>query len=279
MVSYIIVSYNTKEFTIGTIRSIVAHCSDCEIIVVDNASVDGTQFAIKETFSADNVKLVENKDNVGFSKANNIGAKIAKGDFLVFINPDTEVKSDIGKEMYKLYLKKFADKNVILSPTILNPDGSYQHHLNVFPVKSIYVFFKHGIKSIRRRVCRLIKTDWITGVCLCMTKAMFDLIGGWNEQFELYMEDMEICFRAIKKYNGKVYSTTDYSIIHYGNQSGKKVFANPYEREKKCFNSMRKFYSIYFDDNKFVKYLKFIYKIKKNENVKRYCKEVFDIEL
>lgn len=279
MVSYIIVSYNTKEYTLNTIRSIIAHCTEPEIIVVDNASTDGTQTAVKEAFSGDKVCLIENECNLGFSKANNVGAKNAKGEFLVFINPDTLVESDIGNEMYELYRSRFNGENVILSPTILNPDRTYQHHLNLFPIKSFSVLFKHFVKSVKKRTSRLIKSDWITGVCLCMTRITFDLIGGWNELFELYMEDMEICYRAVKKYGGKVYATKDQHIIHFGNQSGKKTFATPYDREKKGYDSLRKFYNVYFNEKKFIAYMKFIYKIKKNDNVKRYCRENLNIEL
>ena len=87
MISYIIVSYNTLNLTVQAIDSIIDKCKDYEIIVVDNDSQDGTVQAIIEKYDNNKtVTLINSGGNVGFSIANNLGAKYAKGDFFVFVN-------------------------------------------------------------------------------------------------------------------------------------------------------------------------------------------------
>ncbi len=105
MISYIIVSYNTSEFTQNTVETIIKSCSDCEIIVVDNNSSDNTVNDIQNRFA----EFIDSKlfviacgENNGFSKGNNIGAERARGDYFVFINPDTVVVSDIGAQLKKI---------------------------------------------------------------------------------------------------------------------------------------------------------------------------------
>ena len=110
MISYIIVSYNTSEFTQNTVETIIKNCSDCEIIVVDNNSSDNTVNDIQNRFA----EFIDSKlfviacgENNGFSKGNNIGAERARGDYFVFINPDTVVVSDIGAQLKTIAETKY----------------------------------------------------------------------------------------------------------------------------------------------------------------------------
>ena len=151
MISYIIVSYNTSEFTQNTVETIIKNCSDCEIIVVDNNSSDNTVNDIQNRFA----EFIDSKlfviacgENNGFSKGNNIGAERARGDYFVFINPDTVVVSDIGAQLKKIAETKYKNKKVILSPQILNPDYTEQHSMNSFPFAGLKLFFKKAIKQI-----------------------------------------------------------------------------------------------------------------------------------
>ncbi|MCW8812906.1 MAG: glycosyltransferase family 2 protein, partial [Chlorobium sp.] len=123
-VSIIIVNYNVKEFLLNLLHSIEKASSNIskEIIVIDNASDDGSVEAIKEKFLS--VKLIDNKNNIGFGSANNQGLKIAQGKYILFINPDCIVSEDTFDKMIT-----FFEENVncgLAGCKILNSDGSLQ---------------------------------------------------------------------------------------------------------------------------------------------------------
>lgn len=271
VISYIIVSYNTVNLTVQAIDSIIAKCKDCEIIVVDNNSCDGTVEVITKKYEDNElVTLIKSGGNVGFSIANNLGARRAKGDFYVFINPDTVCIEDIGNKLYEVYMERFFDKDVILSPQILNPDYTNQHCMNLFPVITLRTAYDKLVKILNRNKIR--KSDWITGVSLSMTKSTFIKLGGWNEKYDLYSEDMDLCYR-LRKLKGASYVVRDVKLIHYGNQSGKQVYNSEYKSEQKKLNSLRKFYELYYDDKKFTRYIKFLSLFDKNGYKRRYIKE------
>lgn len=279
MISYIIVSYNTTEFTRNTIASIMEHCTDHEIIVVDNNSPDTTVNDIRNQFSSEigkSLQVIACDENHGFSKANNIGAKQAKGDFLVFINPDTVVMSDIGKEMLNLVDTEFKNRKVIVSPQILNPDLTKQHCVNLFPIINVKSVFKKISKIMRSKLpIKFIKADWITGVCLCMKRDVYDMLGGWNEYYDLYSEDLDICYKLKERYGGKIILSKEHKLIHYGNQSGKKVYKTNYSLYKKKMDALKKFYMLYLDMDKFKKLLKFYQKHQPSEELEIYYGENF----
>ena len=279
IISYIIVSYNTSYLTQNTVASILNNCSNSEIIVVDNNSADSTVEDLTKRFDKEllekKLNIVASKENNGFSKGNNIGASLAHGDFFVVINPDTIVLSDIGKELLMIAETKYKDKHLILSPQIVNPNMTNQHCLNSFPFLKIGTLFKRIIKKIKiKHSHRLIKTDWITGVCLCMRRSTFNALSGWNEKYDLYSEDLDICYRLKKMLKGQVVAATDYKLIHYGNQSGGQVFKSSYSSYEKKMNSLRIFFNIYYSDKKFIRLMKFYKLINKNENASKYYNEL-----
>ena len=271
MISYIIVSYNTVDLTIQTIRSIIENCVDYEVIVIDNDSCDGTVESLRKIFgNYTNIHVINSGSNLGFSKANNIGAKIAKGDFFVFVNPDTVFIDDIGTKLLQMYRSKFKNKEVILSPQILNPDYTEQHCMNLFPVLSVRTLIGKMQKTISYGNIR--KSDWITGVSLSMSRETYEKLKGWNEIFDLYSEDLDICYR-LRKMGGRSYVIKNIKLIHYGNQSGKQVYKTTYESERKKLNSLRVFYQQYYDDSKFLTYLRVIKILFKNTNIEHYINE------
>lgn len=271
MTSFIIVSFNTSEFTVNTIRSIIEKCSDYEIIVVDNNSSDDTVEKIRLIFKNEigvSLKLVASSKNNGFSKGNNIGANMARGDYLCFINPDTVVVCDLSKGLTNFI--KAERKNIIVSPQIINPDLTEQHCTNTFPVLNLHLFFSHFLKKNRKKIK---KVDWLTGVCLFMKKETFDALGGWNEEFALYSEDLDICYRLKKYLRGNCLLNTNIKLIHYGNQSGKKVYKTQYDSLKRKFDSLRIFYKLYYNDKKFWNWIKFLYRLNKDSNLLTYIEE------
>lgn len=272
MISYIIVSYNTCQYTIQTVESIMKNCNHYEIIVIDNNSTDNTVQEL-QALNNSNLVIIRSKVNLGFSKANNLGAKSAKGDFFVFINPDTLVLSDVGNELYELYKTSFVGTKTILSPQIINADYTLQHCNNLFPVISVKTPFKYLKKRLDNNR-DLIKCDWITGVCLSMPRNVFVELNGWNEIYDLYAEDLDICYRAHLK-GGECCIVKNIKIIHYGNQSGKQVYKTNYESFKKKNSSLRKYFDAYYSDRYFYLYMKIQAWLFRNKNAKRYLVEEF----
>ena len=278
MISYIIVSYNTSEFTQNTVETIIKSCSDCEIIVVDNNSSDNTVNDIQNRFA----EFIDSKlfviacgENNGFSKGNNIGAERARGDYFVFINPDTVVVSDIGAQLKKIAETKYKNKKVILSPQILNPDYTEQHCMNSFPFAGLKLFFKKAIKQINLKSNKkYIKSDWVTGVCLAMTKEVYGQLNGWNEEFDLYSEDLDICYRLKKNLRGQAVVCRQLKLVHYGNQSGKKVYVTNYASYKKKSDSLKKFFLLHSTEKRFIKWLKFCKRYNNSEELERYYGEL-----
>ena len=122
--SIIIVNYNTREFLNQCLTSLFESESDIasELIVVDNASVDGSGSMVRKEFPS--VVLIENKKNLGFSKANNIGTKAGRGRYFLFLNPDTIVPRGSLERMLNFF-KSHPDAGVV-GPQLVFPDGSLQ---------------------------------------------------------------------------------------------------------------------------------------------------------
>lgn len=234
--SIIIVSYNTREITENCLKSIISSKwkSDYEIIVVDNDSHDGSVEMIKEKYPQ--VKLIANKSNKLFSIANNQGAEIASGRWLLLLNSDTLVKGD---NLQKLL--DFADttpKDVIcIGPKLLNKDGSLQSEGN-FGDSHFDMIVKHfklasflpaflgkailppGTYRWNKNVVH--EVGWVVGAAMMMRAHDYKKIGGLNEQLEFYGEEPEFCYRARKK-GFKTWYYPHAEIIHYGGASTTKL--------------------------------------------------------
>lgn len=193
-VSIIILSYNTKSLTLACINSITKQYKDelqkgkFEIIVVDNASMDSTVSSIRGKSAA---RIIENKENYGFSKGSNAGAKQAKGRYLFFLNSDTQIENDglIG-------MVNFLDthKNVGILGGGLEA-GRFYNILTVF----IMLLGGERLGLGRFSPKKEMPVDWVSGASFMILKDTFMRLGGFDERLFMYMEDMELCFRALKQ--------------------------------------------------------------------------------
>ena len=228
-ISVIIVSWNVREFLVPCINSIIAKTSfkDYEIIVVDNASSDGTVETVKNRFPS--VKLIENGENLGFARACNIGAKKARAKYLFFLNPDTELR-----EKALDNLLSFLEKNMeadAVGAKLLWPDGNYQESYRRFPgtffsileVFEFHYYFPgnslklcsvYGPKSFEKSQ----EIDWVVGAAFAVRREIFGKINGFDEDFFMYSEDVDLCKR-IKNAGGKVYFCPDSKVVHYRGKS------------------------------------------------------------
>lgn len=231
-ISIIIVSFNTKELLSQCIKSIFKHTKgiNFEIIVVDNASTDGSQQLIKSDFPK--VILIESEINIGFGRANNLGAKHASGDYLFLLNSDTLLIENSIK-ILKDFIDNESDPNLAVVGCKLL-DKNKKPHISYGNFPSIYQeIFEYGLLKIFKKYyaeklspsvidkgSKIKNVDYIIGADMFFKKSVFDSIGGFDEDFFLYYEETEICYR-LKKLGYKIVWNPNTSIIHYVGSSGK----------------------------------------------------------
>lgn len=247
--SIIIVNYNVKEFLQNLLHSIQKAASQIkyEIILVDNASDDGSVEFIREKFPQ--ITLIENKVNQGFSKGNNIALKIAKGDFILLINPDTIMSEDTITRMIDFF-NAHPDAG-LAGCKILNPDGSLQLACRrSFPgpwtsfckVTGLSTMFPKSRLFARYNLTYLdenstYEVDAISGSFMMMKKEVYEKVGGFDEQFFMYGEDLDLCYR-IQQNGYKVYYYPGTQIIHYKGESTKR---SSLDETKYFYNAMNLF--------------------------------------
>lgn len=231
--SIIIVNYNVKEFLQNLLHSIEKASSNIvkEIIVVDNASDDGSVEVIKEKFPS--VKLLENKINVGFGRANNQGLAIAKGKYFLFINPDCIVSEDTLDKMISFF-ESHPDCG-LAGCKILNSDGTLQlacrrsfpgpwtSFTKVTGLSNIFsssrIFARYNLTYLDEN--KTYEVDAVSGSFMMIRKEVYQKTGGFDEQFFMYGEDLDLCYR-VQKNDYKVFYVHSTQIIHYKGESTKR---------------------------------------------------------
>ena len=231
--SIIIVNYNVKEFLQNLIHSIykAAQRITFEIIVVDNASNDGSVEFIREKFPL--VKLISNNKNLGFSRGNNIGLKEATGKYILLINPDTLVSEDTFEKMIRFFQDN--PEAGLAGCKILNPDGTLQlacrrsfpgpwtSFCKVTGLSSMFpksrLFAKYNLTYLDAD--QTYEVDAISGSFMMLTKEIYEKVGGLDEQFFMYGEDLDFCYR-VQKAGYKVIYFHETQIIHYKGESTRR---------------------------------------------------------
>jgi GT2 family glycosyltransferase len=205
-VSVIIVSYNTADLTLACLASLKAAAGDKEIFIVDNASTDDSVSRIRESFPE--VRLIANDANRGFAAANNQALPLCHGRYIIYLNPDTAVKTDTLTRA-AAYMDEHGDVG-LAGAKILNPDGSLQPS-----VSYRYPGEKHASGE----------TAGLTGHIACVLGAFMIVrreliceLNGFDEDFFLYGEDQDLCWR-IRQRNFAIAYIEDAQVFHWGGQS------------------------------------------------------------
>ena len=228
--SIIILNYNTKDLTIECIDSLVDQYKQeldngqFEVILVDNASTDGSLEAFKK-LKTKNLKLIESKENLGFSKGCNLGAKNAAGEYLLFLNSDTEIK-DQGFVKMLDYIKKNETVG-ILGGALKNENGTSQSSAGKFYNLFNLFLMLIGLERLgflRESPKLTKKVDWVSGACLMIKRKIFEKIGGFEKELFMYGEDMELCFKAGKK-GFATYFYPEITLFHKERGSSNRTFA------------------------------------------------------
>lgn len=233
-VSVIIVNWNTRDELRECLRSL--HPSlhpdvQAEIIVVDNASWDDSVAMVKREFPE--VKLIENRLNEGFGKAHNRAAQVAQGRYLLLLNSDARAHPGALKQ-----LVDYADVHPevgIIAPKVLNPDGSLQYSCRRFPVYEAGLFRNTLLGRLfpQNRFVRdylmtdfdhahTMEVDWVSGCAMLIRRETWHHLGGFDEQFFMYCEDVDLCWRAHEA-GWKVVYHPDAVVTHAIGQSTDKA--------------------------------------------------------
>lgn len=231
-VSFIIVNYNTGGLLRNCLESIRNNVKlPFEVIVVDNHSSDESLNLCNKIFLSDERYCsLPLDENIGFAKGCNYGAKMSSGNFLYFLNPDTEIEHSLDRDIS--YVMEHPD-TVYVSP-LVNPNGSEENPKRVMPtLKNIFLW------NIRSRKAAY----WYKGASVFLSREMFIHLGQWPEDYFMYSEDLDLFFNIWKK--GIPVKKLSTPILHFGGVSSSKVWSS-LEREIAVQTSFRIFYDKYF---------------------------------
>jgi GT2 family glycosyltransferase len=236
--SIVIVSHNTKKLLADCLNAVTQQISGVlyEVIVIDNASIDGSCEMVRKEFPS--VNLIENHTNPGFSAANNQGMRLSKTPIIICLNPDTIVLPGIITEV-----KNAFDLNPhigALGIRILNPNHSIQPSWGVFSSAWTEFFFQcflyklfpspfplgKEIHPLQKRSYQYAhRVDWVSGAFLAVRRCVFYKTEGFDENIFLYGEDMEWCWR-IWKAGFQVWFWPEAEVIHFNKSASNRNFEN-----------------------------------------------------
>ncbi len=201
--SIIIINFNGKKWLKDCFDSVYRQTyQNFEIIFIDNASTDDSIDFVRSNYPK--VKIIQNNKNIGFGRANNLGVKKAKGEVIFFLNNDTVINKDI---LQKLIIFKTKNNLDIVGPKILNYEGKNMH-LDKKRTIDYTGYLGYGSR-----------TFYIDGCALMINKKDFKNLGGFDEKYFIYSEEIDLCWRA-HLYGLKVEVCNTTSIRHYTGATG-----------------------------------------------------------
>lgn len=232
-VSIIVISYNTREMTLACLRSVHEQTSvPFELIVLDNASTDGSAEAIAEEFPE--LHLIASKDNLGFAAGNNEAIKVATGDYLLLLNPDTEVLDRAIDRLFD-YTLAHPEAGITGGRTVF-PDGALNIAscwMRITPwsafcmatgltaaFRGSSLFNPEGMGDWARDSVR--EVDIVVGCFLMIPRALWFELGGFDLKYFMYGEEADLCLRA-KAMGYRPSITPDAEIVHLIGASSNKV--------------------------------------------------------
>jgi GT2 family glycosyltransferase len=262
----IVVNYEVKQLLKRCLQSIFEFQRDLkfEVIVVDNNSSDHSQEMLKGNYPQ--VKLIENHRNLGFSRACNQGIKQSQGRYILLLNPDTELTPGGIKKMIDFMDSK--PKVGICSPKMMDQKGNLQFSCRSFPS---YLTAISSSQSILNRLfpenflsqkyllkeknhSQIMEVDWVSGSCLLAKRIMLEKVGLLDERFYMYVEDVDLCYRAKKSGFSVFYFPQAVVIHHIGKSAEKKKMTMLLEHHR----SMYYFYCKHYNPNVFLRGVVFL---------------------
>lgn len=215
-ISFIIVNYRSSAFLERCLQSLEKKVLglNWEAVIVNNDPRELDLF-----LTSSNIRIINNGSNGGFSNACNLGAKNSRGDILFFLNPDTELLTSNVSEIINFFS---IHKNVgIVSPRLLTSNETNQAWsagLNV----TLWDIIKNNFGFIKSKylwsVTQKTQADWVSGAALAIKKSIFENVNGYDENFFMYFEDVDLC-KKVARTGKKIIILPSIKILHLGGQS------------------------------------------------------------
>ncbi|MDR1323200.1 MAG: glycosyltransferase family 2 protein [Candidatus Margulisbacteria bacterium] len=246
--SIIIVSWNVKDLLERTIAAVLQNppCSAYEIIVVDNASSDGSADLMAAKFPQ--VKLIRSPQNIGFAAGNNLGFRQATGEYLLCLNPDTEMHAGALDFIIDAF-----DRDArlgALGVKLLNSDGSLQLSCKSFPAADTILYNASGLDALfpKSKIFgkynmswfkhdREIEVDQPMGAALALRRSALDQVGVYDERYFMYFDEVDLCWR-LKQAGWKIKFFPQVCVTHHWAQSTKQAL---FKMNKQWYISFQKY--------------------------------------
>jgi N-acetylglucosaminyl-diphospho-decaprenol L-rhamnosyltransferase len=218
-----IVSWNTRALLLDCLKSVYKSRSkfEYEVTVVDNNSGDGSAEAVGEMFPR--VRLICNKENVGFATANNQAIRVSNAPYVLLLNPDTVILPDLLQGLVDFM--EANPKAGAAGPKLLFPDGTVQISCSLYPPGLEMILVHHGLKTDRPVNINApgpIPTASIMGACLIVRRQAVESVGLMDENFFLIFEEADWCFRMLQA-GWTVFYLPNHKVVHYQGQSEKQL--------------------------------------------------------
>ena len=229
LVSVIIVNHNAGDELHQCVISVFKAYPTAQVIIVDNASRDDSLLQLESSFEGDRrLEILRNRQNLGFAVACNMGSRLAKGAYLLFLNPDCLLDENTLPRL--LAVMKDAPRAGMVGGLLLNPDGSEQaggRRTIPTPWRSLVRVF--NLTGLAGRYSRLfsdfnmhkqplpdrpIEVEAISGACMLVRREALEDVGGFDEGYFLHCEDLDWCMRFRKK-GWKILFTADARVVHH----------------------------------------------------------------
>jgi GT2 family glycosyltransferase len=261
--SIIIVNYNVKYFLEHCLLSVIKACKniDAEILVVDNNSTDGSKEYLEPKFN--NVRFFWNKENAGFGKANNFALPFAKGEYILFLNPDTIVPEDCFTNCMSFF--KNNPDCAALGVRMIDGAGNFLKEskrslpspaagffkmlgfAEMFPSSKLFAQYYAGHLPEKENN----KVDVLAGAFMMLSKRAIELTKGFDESFFMYGEDIDLSYR-IQKAGQQNYYLGETTIIHFKGESTQKKSTNYI---KHFYGAIKRFVDKHYSQQKFKRVL------------------------
>jgi GT2 family glycosyltransferase len=265
--SIVIVNYNVKNLLKRCLESVFEYEKDIEfeVIVVDNSSSDRSQEMLKRDFPG--VKLIENNRNLGFSAGCNQGIRESRGRYILLLNPDAELTPGGINDMIDFMDSK--PEVGICGPKMTDQKGNLQFSCRSFPS---YLTAVSSNQSVLNRIfpenflsqkyllknqdhSEIREVDWVSGSCLLAKREAFEKVGLLDERFYMYVEDVDLCYRAELAGFSVFYFPNVVVIHHIGKSTQRRKIDMLVEHHK----SMYHFYRKHYDPNLLLKAVVFFF--------------------
>lgn len=251
--SIVLVNWNTRDYLLGALKSIYDSTPSIafEVIVVDNASSDGSAEAVAREYPT--VTLIANRANEGYARANNQGLEASTGTCVLLLNPDVVLpKGGLDRAVEVLESRPEVGA---LGVRLVNPDGSPQRSVRGFPTPMSVVWEATGLSRLlpNSPVFGAYRMSWFTydreaeveqpmGTFLLIRREAIEQVGPLDERFTIFFNEVDWCFRA-RRQGWKILFTPEVEVVHYGGSSTKQVSAKmAWESRRGLLDYYRKHY-------------------------------------